>query len=157
MTAASPVIDAFRVETVMLDLQGATKQEVLEEMVGLAVTAKALPRARKQEVLDALLEREARGSTGFGRGVAAPHARIKGLRKPFGLLARKVDGMDYKAVDGEPVHAFVMFISPDTRADDHLATLRWISVIARDPDFLSFIRQAGTAEEMLEVLVERAP
>lgn len=157
MTASSPVIDAFSVDTVVLALAGDTKAEVLEEMVAKAIAAKALPKARKQEVLDALLEREERGSTGFGKGVAAPHARIKGLRKSFGLVARKVEGMDYKSVDGEPVHAFVMFISPDTKADDHLATLRWISVIARDPDFLSFIKQARSEEDMLEVLLERAP
>ena len=157
MTASSPVIDAFTVETVMLDLSGETKNDVLAEMVDFAVAQKALPKARKQEVLDALVAREDRGSTGFGRGVAAPHARIPGLRKSFGLVARKVDGIDYRAVDGEPVHAFVMFISPDTKAEDHLATLRWISVIARDPDFLSFIRQARSEADMLEVLLERAP
>ena len=120
-------------------------------------TAKALPGARRDEVLKILTDREERGSTAFGGGMAVPHARVPRLRKAFGLVARSQAGIDFKAVDGEPVKVFVMLVSPESRSDEHLATLRWISMAARDPDFQSFILQAKTPEDVLEVLHERAP
>ncbi len=149
--------DVFNVEGVMLDLAAETKQAALEAMVRQAIEAKVLPKTRRDQAVEALLERENRGSTALGGGVAIPHAKIPGLQKIAGLVARSVEGIDYRAIDGEPVHVFVLLISPESKADEHLATLRWISSAARDPDFQSFIRQASTAEDVLEVLRERAP
>ena len=92
----------------------------------------------------------------------AASIQIKGpttfsLADIVGLVARSVEGLEFRAIDGEPVHVFLMLISPESRADEHLATLRWISQMARDQDFVSFIRQAQTAEAVLDVLQERAP
>jgi mannitol/fructose-specific phosphotransferase system IIA component (Ntr-type) len=141
----------------LLEIPGGSKDEILESLVGHAIACKALPRGRKEQVLEVLIERESRGSTAFGKGVAVPHARIPGLKKAAGIVARSAEGVDFRAIDGEPVHAFLLLISPENRADDHLATLRWISGAVRDPDFVSFIRQAQTAEAVLDVLQERAP
>lgn len=149
--------DVFSVEAVMIDLVADTKQAALEAMVRQAIEAKVLPKTRRDQAVEALLEREQRGSTALGGGVAIPHAKIPGLQKIAGLVARSVEGVEYRAIDGEPVHVFVMLISPESKADEHLSTLRWISSAARDPDFQSFIRQADTAEDVLEVLRERAP
>jgi mannitol/fructose-specific phosphotransferase system IIA component (Ntr-type) len=152
----APVTDLFSPKAVIPDLQATGRDEALEEMVKVAVAAGVLPRTRRQQVLDALLEREKRGSTGLGRGIAIPHAKIAGLRQHAGLVARSREGLDFRAVDGERVHVLVMLISPDARQDEHLATLRWVSLMARDPDFVSFIRQARSAEDIFEVLRERA-
>lgn len=141
----------------MIDLAADTKQAALEAMVRQAIEAKVLPKTRRDQAVEALMERENRGSTALGGGVAIPHAKIPGLQKIAGLVARSVDGVEYRAIDGEPVHVFVMLISPESKADEHLSTLRWISGAARDPDFQSFIRQANTAADILEVLRERAP
>lgn len=151
----SPVSGLFTPKAIVPDLQGTTRDEVLEEMVRAAVAAAVLPRTRKAQVFEALLEREARGSTGLGRGVALPHAKIAGLRAHAGVVARSRDGVDFRAVDGERVHVLVMLISPDARQEEHLATLRWVSLMARDHDFCSFIRQARSAEQIYEVLQER--
>jgi mannitol/fructose-specific phosphotransferase system IIA component (Ntr-type) len=152
----APVTDLFSPKAVIPDLQAVGRDEALEEMVKVAVGAGVLPRTRRQQVLDALLEREKRGSTGLGRGIAIPHAKIAGLRAHAGLVARSQPGLDFRAVDGERVHVLVMLISPDARQEEHLATLRWVSLMARDPDFVSFIRQARSAEDIFEVLRERA-
>ena len=151
------MLDVFRVEAVLLDLSADTKGEALERMVAHAIRSKCLPSGRKDEVLKILGDREERGSTAFGGGMAVPHARVPRLRNAFGLIARSPAGIDFRATDGEPVHVFVMLVSPENRADDHLATLRWISGAARHPDFQSFILQANSAEDVLEVLHERAP
>jgi mannitol/fructose-specific phosphotransferase system IIA component (Ntr-type) len=152
----SPVVGLFSPKAIIHELESASRDEVLDEMVRAAVTAGVLPRTRKAQVVEALLEREARGSTGLGRGIAIPHAKIAGLRAHAGVVARSTAGVDFRAVDGEAVHVLVMLISPDARQDEHLATLRWVSVLARDPDFCSFIRQARTSGDIFDVLQERA-
>jgi PTS system nitrogen regulatory IIA component len=157
MSSPSPCIEVFREETVLLSLDQASKTEILEVLVDHAIANKALPKPRKQQVLDELLARENRGSTAFGQGIAVPHARIPGLKRSAGVVARSSEGVDFKAIDGEPVHVFLMLISPESRADEHLATLRWISQAVRNQDFVSFIRQAQTAEAVLDVLQEQAP
>jgi mannitol/fructose-specific phosphotransferase system IIA component (Ntr-type) len=152
----SPVVGLFSPKAIIHELASASRDECLDEMVRAAIGAGVLPRTRKAQVVEALLAREARGSTGLGRGVAIPHAKIPGLRSHAGVVARSSSGVDFRAVDGERVHVMVMLISPDSRQDEHLATLRWVSLMARDHDFCSFIRQARTAEQIFEVLQERA-
>ena len=156
MTDSEPLIEMFSLEAIVAELEGQTKGAVLEEMVGAAVGSGLLPRTRKAQVLAALEAREERGSTGLGRGIAIPHAKIPGLRRHAGIVARSTAGIDYRAIDGEPVHVLVMLISPESRPDEHLRALKWISGLARDPDFTSFIRQARTAQDILDVLHERA-
>jgi len=148
--------ELFSLEAIVSELEGQTKAAVLAEMVGAAVTGGLLPRARRVQVVAALEAREERGSTGLGRGIAIPHAKIPGLRRHAGVVARSTGGVDYRAIDGEPVHVLVMLVSPDARPEEHLRALKWISGLARDPDFTSFIRQARTAQDILDVIHERA-
>ncbi|MGQ0553722.1 MAG: PTS sugar transporter subunit IIA [Planctomycetota bacterium] len=148
--------ELFSLEAILPEVSGRAKPEVLAELVEAAVNGGVLPKGRRQQALTALEERESRGSTGLGRGIAIPHAKLSGLRKHAALVARSGPGVDFRAIDGEPVHVLVMLVSPESRVDEHLAALRWISQVARDPDFVSFIRQARTAEAMLDVLLERA-
>jgi len=148
--------ELFSLEAIVSELEGQTKAAVLAEMVGAAVTGGLLPRARRGQVVAALEAREERGSTGLGRGIAIPHAKIPGLRRHAGVVARSTGGVDYRAIDGEPVHVLVMLVSPDARPEEHLRALKWISGLARDPDFTSFIRQARTAQDILDVIRERA-
>lgn len=149
-------MDMFSVKAIVTDLKARSKPEALDELVRAAVTGGMLPKGRRSQVVEALEARESRGSTGFGRGIAIPHAKIEGLRRHAGVIAHSFEGVEFQATDGEPVHVFVMLISPASRTEDHLAALRWLSVVARDRDFPSFIRQARTPEDILEVLQERA-
>jgi PTS system nitrogen regulatory IIA component len=156
MTGPDSMQELFSLEAIVSELEGQTKTAVLAEMVGAAVTGGLLPRARRAQIVAALEAREERGSTGLGRGIAIPHAKIPGLRRHAGVVARSTGGIDYRAIDGEPVHVLVMLVSPDARPDEHLRALKWISGLARDPDFTSFIRQARTAQDILDVIHERA-
>ncbi len=146
----------FSAPAILPALRARSKAEALLEMIDGMVDAGVLPKARRSQVQVALEEREERGTTGLGRGVAIPHAKIDGLRKHAALVARSGDGIDFRAIDGEPVHVFVLLVSPLARDDEHLQALRWVSRVVRDPDFSSFIRQARSAGEILEVLHERA-
>ena len=156
MTTPSLLLEVFTLESVLMEVPNGSKEMILDSLVSHAISAKVLPKGRKDQVLEMLAEREERGSTAFGKGIAVPHARVPGLKKPAGIVARSSEGVDFRAIDGEPVHAFLLLISPENRADEHLETLRWISQSVRDPDFVSFVRQAQTPEAVLDVLQERA-
>ena len=156
MSAPESLVEIFALDAIVADLAGQSKPAVLAEMVGAAVNGGLLPKARKAQVVAALEAREERGSTGLGRGIAIPHAKIPGLRRHAGVVARSTGGVDFRAIDGELVHVLVMLISPDSHPEEHLRALKWISGLARDPDFTSFIRQARTAQDILDVIHERA-
>ena len=64
------------------------------------------------QILDALLKREALGSTGTGGGIAIPHARLRGVSKPFGLLVRLARAIDFDAMDGRPVDIVCLLLLP---------------------------------------------
>ena len=156
MTQPAPPLDMFKVEAIIHELKASTKPDVIEEMVAAAMAGGVLPRARRQQAVEALSAREGRGSTGLGMGIAIPHAKLEGLRRHAGVVARSSEGVEFRAVDGEPVHVLVMLISPESRPEEHLSLLRWVSTLSRDPDFISFIRQARTGQDIYEVLQERA-
>ncbi|HZM00404.1 MAG TPA: PTS sugar transporter subunit IIA [Planctomycetota bacterium] len=156
MNAPESLVELFSLEAIVAELEGQTKPAVLAEMVGAAVSGGLLPRTRRAQVVAALEAREERGSTGLGRGIAIPHAKIPGLRRHAGVVARSTPGIEFRAIDGEPVHVLVMLISPETRPEEHLRALKWISGLARDQDFTSFIRQARTPQDILDVIHERA-
>ena len=83
-------------------------------------------------VLAGLNEREQLGSTGFGQGVAIPHAKIDGLTRIYGLFARLGEPVDYKAIDGRPVDLVFLLLSPPDAGAEHLKALAAISRVTRD-------------------------
>ncbi len=94
-------------------------------------------------ILERVRERETLGSTGFGQGTAIPHARIVGLPAVMAVVARLVTGVDYGALDNEPVDVAVLLLSPEGAGADHLKALARISRSLRDPATLAAIRAAG--------------
>ncbi len=103
-------------------------------------------------VATALRNREALGSTGFGAGVAIPHARLAGLDRCAAVIARLPQAIDWQAPDAEPVDIVVMLLSPAGAGTDHLKALARISRWLRDPVALSALRLATDAEAMRAVV-----
>jgi PTS system nitrogen regulatory IIA component len=93
-------------------------------------------------LLERVRERETLGVTGFGQGAAIPHARIPGLAAVTAVLARLGVGVEYGALDGEPVDVAVLLLSPEGAGADHLKALARISRALRDPASLATIRAA---------------
>ncbi len=78
-------------------------------------------------ILAALQEREKLGSTGIGRGLAVPHAKHSGVPRLTGAVADFPAGVDFKSLDGKPVHTVYLFVSPTDRPSEHLRVLEAIS------------------------------
>jgi PTS system nitrogen regulatory IIA component len=108
------------------------------------------------EVLDALLEREAAGSTGVGYGVAVPHARLAGLTRLRGVFIRLEKAVDFQAVDDRPVDLIFALFAPPDASGEHLRALARVSRVLRQADLREQLRKAHGADAIQALLVKEA-
>jgi nitrogen PTS system EIIA component len=104
------------------------------------------------QVLAAINQREALGSTGFGRGVAIPHARIAGLARPVAVFIRLESPVDFDAADGMPVDLVFGLLSPENAGATHLHALASISRMMRDDAMHAALAEAPSAEVLYGLL-----
>lgn len=126
----------------------------------LAVVAETAARRLGQDagaILDALLEREAAGSTGVGHGVAAPHARLDGLDRMQGVFLRMDQPVDFDAVDDQPVDLVFALFAPKDAGVEHLRALARVSRLLRHADLREQLRQARSADAIHALLVQDGP
>src|SRR5512140_1622188 len=121
----------FAEEAVQLELAGTTKDDILKELIALL----GLDEKNEQMLFKMLKRRENLGSTGIGRGIAIPHCRslvVSKLRVAFG---RKPKGVDFKAMDGQPVHFFFLIVAPPLEvSNQYLPVLGKIAQFSKEPD-----------------------
>lgn len=103
-------------------------------------------------VLEFLEERENLGSTGFGRGVAIPHARVSGLQRPVAALLKLRHAADFKAADGLPVDLVFGLLSPESSGAAHLHALAAISRLVRDEAIRDALTDAPDEEAIYGLL-----
>jgi len=139
-------------DAILPDLLAVNKESVIREMVESLRTAGNFKSGDPEEVVKAILKREVLGSTGIGRGVAIPHTKHPTVEKLVGTVALSKGGVAFESLDGEPVHVFVMLVSPQDRPGDHLRALENVSRSLRDDGFVRQLRQAKSREEIWELL-----
>jgi mannitol/fructose-specific phosphotransferase system IIA component (Ntr-type) len=141
-------------EAIIPELSATTKDGSIREMVESLRSAGRFKAEETEDIIKAILKRELLGSTGIGRGVAIPHAKHTGVDKLVGMMALSRSGVAFDSLDGEPVHVFVLLISPQDRPGDHLRALENVSRVLRDDGFVRALRQAQTREAIWELLCE---
>ena len=142
--------DFLDCDAIKTALPGGNKRSLMKQLAELA--AQRL-RIEASTVLAGLNEREQLGSTGFGQGVAIPHAKIEGLSQIYGLFARLSEPVDYKAIDGRPVDLVILLLSPLDAGAEHLKALASISRVTRDAATLERLRGARTRDALAAVLM----
>jgi PTS system nitrogen regulatory IIA component len=141
-------------EAIVPELTATTKEGVIREMVGSLTSTGALKAAETEDIVRAILKRELLGSTGIGRGVAIPHTKHSSVDRLVGTVALSRPGVSFESLDGEPVHVFVLLISPQDRPGDHLRALENVSRSLRDDGFVRSLRHAATREGIWDLLGE---
>jgi len=124
---------------VMIGLRARDKRALLTELSGRAAAALNLS---AEAVEDAIEKRDELGSTGIGRGVSMPHARLREVEKPFGLLARLKHPIDFQAIDEQPVDIVFLLLLPASSQMDQLNALAAVARKLRDPKVLRRLRDA---------------
>ena len=146
--------DFIVAEAVVPELSASDRDGVIRELVTSLSKAGALPGEAVDDVVAALVKREMNGSTGFGKGVAVPHVKHAKVKKMAGTVGRSVNGVDFAALDHQPVYSVVLLLSPENQPQQHLQAMNIIfSNLQRDM-FRRFLRQSTTREAIVELLDE---
>jgi mannitol/fructose-specific phosphotransferase system IIA component (Ntr-type) len=133
-------------DAIVPDLHAATKEGVIREMVEGLKAAGQFKGSETDDIIRAILKRELLGSTGIGRGVAIPHTKHACVDRLVGSVALSRHGVGFDSLDGEPVHVFVLLISPQDRPGDHLRALENVSRCLRDDSFVRSLRGASSRD-----------
>jgi mannitol/fructose-specific phosphotransferase system IIA component (Ntr-type) len=143
------VSDAITPELAASDRDGA-----IRELVTNLSKAGALPESSVDEVVAALIKREQNGSTGFGKGVAVPHVKHAKIKKMVGTVGRSPTGLDFAALDHQPVYSIFLLLSPDNQPEQHLQAMNIVFSNLQKDTFRRFLRQSATREAIADLLDE---
>jgi PTS system nitrogen regulatory IIA component len=145
----SDLSDFISPDGVDASLMVSSKKSLLSQ---LALVGARLTGLGSKDIGAALVERERAGSTGFGGGIAIPHARIPGLTRIHGYFARLGQPLPYQAVDQMPVDLVFMMLSPPDAGAEHLKALARVSRALRDKQMLAKLRGAQSRDALYAVL-----
>jgi len=141
-------------DAVIAELKASDRDSALRELVTSLATAGALPASAVDEVVSALVKREQNGSTGFGKGVAVPHVKHPAVQKMSGTIGRSASGLDFAALDHQPVYSIVLLLSPENQPQQHLQAMNIVFSNLQKDMFRRFLRQSATQTAILELLDE---
>lgn len=126
-----------------------SKKQVLQE---LSQRAAALTGIEEGIIFEILLERERLGTTGIGVGIAIPHGKLPELPRIYGLFARLDQGVDFDAIDDQPVDLIFLLLAPESAGADHLKALARVSRLLRDEKVCKQLRSCESAEAIYALL-----
>ncbi|TVQ89837.1 MAG: PTS IIA-like nitrogen-regulatory protein PtsN [Chromatiaceae bacterium] len=129
-----------------------SKKRLLESLAELLAVAS--PQLTTAAVFDRLLQRERLGSTGLGHGVALPHARASDVEQALGAFIQLRSGIDFDAVDNQPVDLAFALLVPEAATDEHLRLLASLAEMFTSADLRQTLRQATAPEELRVILLQ---
>jgi len=144
--------DLITPQSVIANLRVSNKKQALQE---LARRAAPLISRQEQVIFETLQERERLGTTGIGLGTAAPHGRLAGLARIFGLFARLEKPIDFEAIDNQPVDLLFLLLTPSDAGADHLKALARVSRLLRDRAVCEKLRGTDRADALYALLTDR--
>jgi nitrogen PTS system EIIA component len=141
-------------DAIIPQINSTDRDGALRELVTSLAAAGALAQDAIDDVVSALIKREQNGSTGFGKGVAVPHVKHPKVTKMAGTVGRSVNGIDFAALDHQPVYSVVLLLSPENQPQQHLQAMNAVFNNLQKDTFRRFLRQSGTREAIAELLDE---
>lgn len=139
---------------VVARLSSPERDKVIAELIDALINSGAADASLRPELLGRVLERERRGSTGFGKGVAVPHVKHKSVRQMSAAIGLAPGGIDFNAMDRQPVYTVFLLLSPEDQPDDHLRAMEVIFKHLSQETFRRFLRQAQTADDVMTLIEE---
>lgn len=141
-------------DAIITDLGSSSRDEVIAELLDALASAGTIDRALRDELLASVLEREQKGSTGFGKGVAVPHVKHSSTQRMAAAIGLSKGGVDFNALDKQPVYSVFLLLSPADKPEEHLQAMEVIFKNLSKDTFRRFLRQATTREDVLTLLDE---
>ena len=146
--------DIIVTDAIIPVLQATDRNGVIREMVKALSSCIGLDGGEADTLSKAIIKRESEGSTGFGKGVAIPHAKHPAIKSVVATIGRSKDGVEFAALDRAPVYCVILVLSPTDQPDQHLVALESCFQHLQNHRFRNLLLQASTTEEIIELLHE---
>ena len=146
------IVDFLNEKAVTANLKATTKEGIMRELVDLLAKAEGIK--NKEELVKVLLNRESLGSTGIGQGVGIPHGKSNTVKKLVAAFGVCHHGVNFDALDGEPVYIFFLLLAPEDSAGPHLKGLARISRLLKDKFFRESLKQVTDEKTVLKLIRE---
>jgi mannitol/fructose-specific phosphotransferase system IIA component (Ntr-type) len=154
---ASKLLGFLDRDAIVTELKASTKEEAIRELLAVAVARGFVETKNEDEIARGILERERKGSTGLGDGIAMPHIKESALVKQLcGAFGRSKTGVPFDAVDGKKVHLVFLIQGAKGTNAEHIAILKKLGGLRQNEHFLRFLREAKDKEAIAEVIEEMA-
>ncbi len=147
--------DILTKDQILPDLQATTRWEAIDELVNNLVTTGKIQPQNREAIAAAVKKRETSMSTGIGFGIGIPHASTDLIPEVVGALGRSRTGVNFDALDNQPVNLVMLFLVPQGQFQKHLHTLASFAKILHKAEFRAVLAQAPDAEAMLNVIKEQ--
>lgn len=143
------LIDLIRPEIVKVPLASATKEATIRELIEILHGAGEI--SEVEAIYDAVTERESKGSTGLGSGVAVPHAKTAEVTHLIIALGISPRGIDFEALDGKPSNLFFLILAPPDQSGPHIEALAEIARLTRSSSFCNMLVEVHSPEEAVRL------
>ncbi len=142
--------EVFKPNTIVVQLESSEKEEAFEELIEQLVSAD--PSLNRTKLLEAVMERESKMTTGIKPGIAVPHGKSDAVKGCIGAIGISKYGVEYDALDGNPVHIIFMLLSATTDSEYHLRVLSRLAQIIDSPAVYDEIMGQSSADEVYSIL-----
>ena len=146
--------DILAREQIVPDLQASNRWDAIDELLNTLVSCGKIKADHRQAIAAVVKKRETSMSTGIGFGIGIPHASTDLIYEVVGALGRSRTGVNFDALDNQPVKLVMLFLVPQGQFQKHLHTLANIAKFLHKPDFRSALEQAPDADAMLNIIKE---
>lgn len=146
--------DFIVTEAITPNLQATDRDSAIRELVTGLAGAGAVPTDSIEEIVAAVVRREQNGSTGFGKGVAVPHVKHPLVKAMAGAIGRSEGGIDFAALDHQPVYTIFLLLSPEHQPQQHLQAMNIVFSNLQKDMFRRYLRQSITREAIVDLLDE---
>ena len=146
--------EVIHTPSIITEFSAGDRNGVIRELIQSLADHGAIAPTDSEAIARATIARENQGSTGFGKGVAVPHAKHASIQRITAAIGRSSTGVDFAALDRAPVYTVVLLLSPADAPEQHLAAMERVFRYLQRENFRRFLRQAETKEAIIELIRE---
>jgi mannitol/fructose-specific phosphotransferase system IIA component (Ntr-type) len=141
-------------EAIIAELKAKDRDGVIAELVSALDKAGRLGKGNREEITKAVIKREKEASTGMGKGIAVPHVKHHAVKNVVASIGLSSAGIDFSALDKQPVYSVILLVSPTSDPDKHLQAMENVFKHLQNEKFRKFLRQSRSPRQIGELLRE---
>ncbi|MEW6158859.1 MAG: PTS sugar transporter subunit IIA [Verrucomicrobiota bacterium] len=146
--------DILTPEQIIPDLRATNRWESIDELIDNLIATSRIKVDHREQIAAVVKKRESSMSTGIGFGVGIPHASTDLIYEVVGALGRSRKGVNFDALDNQPVNLVMLFLVPQGQFQKHLHTLANIAKLLHKKEFRQALEQAPDAQSMYRIIKE---